>query len=138
MNEKNERIMVKNTEAGVRIEITATEEMQKRWEDFSKKIGFAFIKREAVPAGLFEAEGFNPFRDIYYFNNKRQTADLIEALILAENNKLKEENSELWALLFDLSIKHKAYAKVVLSKNGEGEATLEKIFLAGDKTTAGL
>lgn len=124
-------IMVKNTEAGVRIEIKATEEMQERWEGFYKRLGFAFIKREEVPEGLFETEGFNPFRDIYYFNNKRQTADLIEALILAENNKLKEENSELWALLFDLGAKHKAYAEAVLSKDEEGKETLEKIFLAG-------
>lgn len=130
MSGENSGIIVKNTEAGVRIEITATEEMQKRWEYFSKKIGFAFIKREAVPAGMFEAEGFNPFRDIFYFNAKRQTADLIEALVLAENVELKEENPELWALLFDLSTKHKAYAEVVLSKDEEGVATLEKIFLA--------
>jgi hypothetical protein len=136
MNGEKKEIIVKNTGAGVRIEIIATEEMQKRWEGFYKRLGFAFIKREAVPAGMFEAEGFNPFRDIYYFNAKRQTADLIEALILAENNKLKEEKPELWALLFDLSAKHKAYAEVVLSKDEEGEETLEKIFLAGDKKTA--
>lgn len=138
MGEENNGVIVKNTEAGVRIEIMATEEMQKRWEGFCKRLAFEFTKIEAVPTGMFEAEGFNPFRDIYYFNNQRQTADLIEALILAENNKLKEEIPELWALLFDLSTKHKAYAEVVLSKDEEGKETLEKIFLAGDKTTAGL
>lgn len=133
MNEEKKGIIVKNTEAGVRVEIAATEEMQKRWEEFCKRLGFAFIKREAVPAGMFEAEGFNPFRDIFYFDKKRQTADLIEALILAENKELKEEKPELWALLFDLSAKHKAYAEAVLSKDEEGKETLEKIFLAGDK-----
>lgn len=133
MSEEKKKIMVKNTEAGVRIEIMATEEMKKRWKEFCKRLGFAFTKREAVPEGLFETEGFNPFRDIYYFNNMRETADLIEALILAGNNKLKEENSELWALLLDLSSKHKVYAEAVLSKDEEGEETLEKIFLAGKK-----
>lgn len=133
MGEGNKEIIVKNTEAGVRIEITATEEMQKRWEDFCKRIAFGFIKRDAVPVGMFGEEGFNPFKDAYYFENKRQTSELVEVLVLAENNSLKEENSELWYLLFDLSTEHKLYAKIVLSKNEEGKATLEKIFLAENK-----
>jgi hypothetical protein len=134
MGEENKEIIVKNTEAGVRIEITATEEMQKRWEEFCKRMGFGFINKKDVPERMFEEVSFNPLRDIYYFNSKKQTPELINTVVLSENDSLKEKKPEIWRLLFDLVTKHKLYAEVILSKNEEGKTKLEKIFLAGDKT----
>lgn len=121
---------------GIRIKVEADDSMREKWKFFLSGSALRNTDFIDIPNGLFIESEENPDERILFFDNKKQTSEIISNLILYNEELLKRENRKTWMMFFKyLSEPGKVYAKTVEKVNENGEYVLKTVYLSGDETT---